>query len=119
MIELKKIRLSETLELPYICDLNVLMLVQDKYGTVLEFEKRIAGFEIKDEQTFPKEPDIAAVIFGLEAMICEGMDIDKKENGNIYPISNMNELHVAIERDYRKIARDLHIEMMRCFKVKK
>lgn len=80
MVVLNKIRLSETLELPYICDLNVLMLVQNKYGTVVEFEKRIASFEIKEERTIPKEPDVAAVIFGLEAMVCEGMDIDKKTN---------------------------------------
>ena len=119
MIQLKKIKLSEKLELPYICDLNVLMLAQNKYGTVTEFEKKIASFEIREGQTIPKEPDIAAVIFGLEAMVLEGMDIDKKENGNSYPISNMNELQAAIERDYRKIARDIHIEMMRCFKIKK
>lgn len=119
MITLKKIRLSETLELPYICDLNVLMLIQDKYGTVETFEKKIAGFDVHENRTVPKEPDVAAVLFGLETMVCEGMDIDKKENGISYPIANMNELQAAIERDYRKIARDLHIEMMRCFKVKK
>lgn len=116
MLEINKIALSENLELPYICDLNVLGQLQKKYGTIEEFERRIVNFNDKKKY---KEPDALAVLTGLDLMVQEGMKIDREENNAVHPVSSLNEIHYKTERDYRSIAKDIHRELERCFKVKK
>lgn len=119
MIELKKIKLSDTLELPYICDLNVLKRIQCKYGSVTEFEKRILNFETVDQKIRFKEPDLEAVIFGLFCMTQEGYRIDVEENGAKYSLMNENEMLTKTERSFIMLAYDIRQELKRCFTVKK
>lgn len=53
-------------------NLNVMAVIQDKYGTLGEWGK----LTDKDE-----EPNAQAIIFGLCAMINEYIDIQNEENG--------------------------------------
>ena len=56
-------------------NLNVMEVIQDKYGTLEKWGKLTDGAENDGE------PNAKAVIFGITAMLNEGIDIEKQENG--------------------------------------
>lgn len=56
-------------------NLNVMEVVQEKYGTLEKWGKLTDGVENDGE------PNAKAVIFGITAMLNEGIDIDNEENG--------------------------------------
>lgn len=56
-------------------NLNVMEVIQDKYGTLENWGKLTDGAENDGE------PNAKAVIFGITAMLNEGIDIDNEENG--------------------------------------
>ena len=56
-------------------NLNVMEVIQDKYGTLENWGKLTDGSENDGE------PNAKAVIFGITAMLNEGIDIDNEENG--------------------------------------
>lgn len=56
-------------------NLNVMEVIQDKYGTLENWGKLTDGAESDGE------PNAKAVIFGITAMLNEGIDIDNEENG--------------------------------------
>lgn len=56
-------------------NLNVMEVVQEKYGTLEKWGKLTDGAENDGE------PNAKAVIFGITAMLNEGIDIDNEENG--------------------------------------
>mgnify|MGYP003459635511 FL=1 len=56
-------------------NLNVMEVIQDKYGTLENWGKLTDGTENDGE------PNAKAVIFGITAMLNEGIDIDNEENG--------------------------------------
>lgn len=56
-------------------NLNVMEVIQDKYGTLEKWGKLTDGAENDGE------PNAKAVIFGITAMLNEGIDIDNEENG--------------------------------------
>ena len=120
------IRLSEDIELPYKCDLYVLDMIQQKYGTIVEFEKQLIGIKTvpdKDENGNPinkdikVEPSISAILFALPLMIREGLEIEQV-NGE-HPFKTNLDIISVVTRDYRAIADDLHSELKNCFKIKK
>lgn len=55
-------------------NLNVMEEIQEKYGSLDEWGKQTDG-------TGNGEPNVKAVIFGLTAMINEGIDIENEEKG--------------------------------------
>lgn len=56
-------------------NLNVMQVIQDKYGTLDNWGKLTDGAENNGE------PNAKAVIFGITAMLNEGIDIENEENG--------------------------------------
>ena len=56
-------------------NLNVMEVIQDKYGTLEKWGKLTDGAENDGE------PNAKAVIFGIMAMLNEGIDIENEENG--------------------------------------
>ena len=62
-------------EYKLVFNLNVMEVIQDKYGTLENWGKLTDGTENDGE------PNAKAVIFGITAMLNEGIDIDNEENG--------------------------------------
>lgn len=123
-MEIARIKLSDTLEVPFRCDLYVLNAIQKQYGTIEAFEKELVGlYEGKDtgeEKKYEvREPSIKAMLFALPLMVREGFRAEHEENGRQIPDMNDMQLVLGIRRDYRLIAEDMHEEMRRCFGVKK
>lgn len=56
-------------------NLNVMEVIQDKYGTLENWGKLTDGAENDGE------PNAKAVIFGITEMLNEGIDIENEENG--------------------------------------
>lgn len=56
-------------------NLNVMEVIQEKYNTLENWGKLTDGAENDGE------PNAKAVIFGIMAMLNEGIDIDNEENG--------------------------------------
>lgn len=63
-----------------IFNLNVMEEIQDEFGSVDEWGKLTDGTK--------GEPNVRAIIFGLTAMINEGIDIDNEKNKtNVKPLT--------------------------------
>ena len=117
---LNKIVLSEELTLPIKCDLYLLDVIQQRYGTVVEFERQLVGIKMDENgQETLTEPSISAITFALPLMIAEGMDIAGEKNKNAYPRMTDKQIISSITRNYRAIAEDMHLELKRCFEIKK
>ena len=56
-------------------NLNVMEVIQEKYSTLENWGKLTDGAENEGE------PNAKAVIFGITAMLNEGIDIENEENG--------------------------------------
>lgn len=66
-------------KLPF--NLNVMEIIQEEYGSLDEWGNQTDG-------TDKNEPNVKAIIFGLAAMINEGIDISNEENGtDIKPLT--------------------------------
>ena len=62
-------------EYKLVFNLNVMEVIQDKYGTLENWGK------LTDSAENDGEPNAKAVIFGITAMLNEGIDIENEENG--------------------------------------
>jgi hypothetical protein len=62
-------------EYKLVFNLNVMEVIQDKYRTLKNWGKLTDGAKNNGE------PNAKAVIFGITAMLNEGIDIDNEENG--------------------------------------
>ena len=62
-------------EYKLVFNLKVMEVIQDKYGTLENWGKLTDGAENDGE------PNAKAVIFGITAMLNEGIDIENEENG--------------------------------------
>lgn len=61
-------------------NLNAMETIQEEYGSLDEWGKQMEGKN--------GEPNVKAVIFGLAAMLNEGIDIDNEDNGtDIKPLT--------------------------------
>lgn len=118
---------------PIICDLNVLEVLQDKYGSVNNFERKLLGLVIQrnekgeiiykddgDPLMLLMEPSIDAIETALLAMVKEGERVsgylDGKEDVDFTDeIVILNECTIPFE----KMARILHEEYKKCFETKK
>ena len=75
MKEISKTLEYKVNEYKLVFNLNVMEVIQDKYGTLENWGKLTDGTENDGE------PNAKAVIFGITAMLNEGIDIDNEENG--------------------------------------
>ncbi len=119
MVELARIKVNDTLELPLRCDLYVLDMLQEKFGSVEAFEKQLLGIKEENGEIIRCEPSVQAVATALPLMIMEGIDIDKDLNGVQYDIKSVKHLIALTTRNYRELAAELHNEMKRSFQTKK
>ena len=68
-------------EYSLVFNLNVMEIIQEKYGTLEEWGNLTDGSK-------NGEPDAKAVIYGFTAMLNEGIDIENEENGtDIKPLT--------------------------------
>lgn len=132
MYELKRIMVGGK-TFPIKFDINVLERVQDEYGTINEFERKLRGIEVaRDEEgkviynekdkpmlRATKEPSIKAIKTVLPAMINEGLAIEAEETGKSWePVSELwvlSNCNVSFEL----LAEMIYEEYKRCFEVKK
>lgn len=128
MIErLKYIELSGE-NYPIKCDLAVLEEAQERYGTINEFEIKLAGFEVDENgkivrneknKIVRKEPSFKAVRFALHRMVNEGIDIENqytKEKKN--HLSEKEISFLCTDVNVFDLADQLHDEFCRCFQSK-
>lgn len=119
MLELAKIKINETTELPIHCDLYVLDMIQQKFGSVEDFEKKLIGIKEDNGKVHRCEPSIDTVIQAFTLMVMEGIEIENELNGKQFDIKSAKYLIASTTRNYRELAAELHEEMRRCFQTKK
>lgn len=79
--------MTEDMEYPLICTFNVLEYIQNKYGTIADFEQRVSGVVQKEKSGSDKPQytytpiNIAAMLDGMTAMINEGIKIKHEKTG--------------------------------------
>lgn len=131
MEKLKKIQIGET-KYPFKIDLNVLEQIQEKYGSVHEFERDLLGLkylkdkegnQLYDEEGAPRmykqEPSIKAIRTILPLMINEGLEIEAEEKGESFtPVSDQTILREC-GVPFNLLAEIIHEEFRRCFATKK
>lgn len=65
-------------EYKLVFNLNVMETIQDEYGTIEKWTHLTDGID--------SEPNAKAVVFGITAMLNEGIDISNEENGTNDPM---------------------------------
>ncbi|MEY8495669.1 hypothetical protein AALC16_22060 [Lachnospiraceae bacterium 29-91] len=128
--ELKFIELSGE-KYPVKCDLVVLEKIQDEFGSLNEFEKKIypwnpvldeAGEKIRDEngnvETEFQMPDIPTVNTALFFMVNEGEEIAAEREGREPRSYSRNEIVRKVDISPVSLALKLHTEYYRCFELK-
>ena len=109
-------------EVPLWCDIYVLNEVQEEYGTIGDFERKLAG--IKEigkgdkKKVYKVEPEVKTIIFALKLMIKEGY---KKEAllGEEREKEDVEKLVMDVDIPFNLLADMLHNEFRRCFAAKK
>lgn len=117
---------------PYIIDLNVLEAIQDKFGSISEFERKVVGVEkvldkngqeLLEANGSPKmrivEPNMAAINFILPEMINEGLAIEAEREGKEYKPVNPLLIMADCNLEYTELSRLIHEEFVRRFESKK
>ena len=128
--ELKFIELSGE-KYPVKCDLVVLEKIQDEFGSLDVFEKKIypwipvldeAGEKIRDEngnvETEFQMPDIPTVNTALFFMVNEGEEIAAEKEGREPRSYSRNEIARKVDISPVSLALKLHTESYRCFELK-
>lgn len=103
---------------PIKCDLAVLEAAQEEYGTLNEFERKLAGFkeEKGKDGSIRTEPSIKAVRLALTWMLNEGIDIENaKEGGKRKHITDLQMKELLTDANVFEVADKLHKEFSRCF----
>lgn len=123
---MEKLKILQINSMKYPIKMNnyVLEAIQEEYGTVNEFEKKLVGIEeveSEDGEIIKKrvEPSIKAINFVLPLMVREGMRLDaynkEKDPDYIDDYEIIGKLNIS----FWEIAVILHEEMNRCFQSKK
>lgn len=131
MEQLRRIMIGEK-TYPFKIDLNVLEMVQEKYGSVKAFERELLGWRYrKDEEGIQMyttegiplidivEPSVAAVKMILPAAVMEGMQIEADEHNR--PMEDITEDYIIHNCNvaYMELCVMLQEEFSRCFAAKK
>ncbi len=131
MEKLRRIMIGEK-TYPFKIDLNVLEMVQEKYGSVKAFERELFGWRYrKDEEgkqmyssdgvpmIYIVEPAVTAVKLILPAAVMEGLQIEADEhNRQMEEITEDYILHNC-NVPYMDLCVMLQEEFSRCFAAKK
>lgn len=117
---------------PIKIDLNVLEHIQQAFGTVNEFERKILGLEVvRDENGQveykedgePKyrsvEPSISAIKAVLPSMINEGLAIEADEQNHSWEPVSDKWIFANCDIAFDTLAKIIHTEFKKCFAVKK
>ena len=128
--ELKFIELSGE-KYPVKCDLVVLEKIQDEFGSLDAFEKKIypwhpvldeAGEKTREEngnvETEFQMPDIPTVNTALFFMVNEGEEIAAEKEGREPRSYSRNEIVRKVDISPVSLALKLHTEYYRCFELK-
>ncbi len=113
-------------------DLNVLERIQEEYGSIYEFERKILGLEVARDENgrviydddkkpvmLSVEPSIKAIKTVLPLMVNEGLAIEAEETGMGWaPVSDLW-VFSNCSIDFNVLARMIHAEFKRCFETKK
>lgn len=131
MNKLRTIRIGDT-DYPMLCDLNVLETLQEEFGSVNTFERKLLGLEfVKDEdgnQVYqadgkPKmtlvDPSIKAIKIALVEMVNEGIAYSAYSEGKQWDMIDDLMLVANCTMPYTEIANIVHEEYKRCFETKK
>lgn len=131
MEKLKRIMIGGK-TLPIKIDLNVLEHIQNNYGTINEFERKILGIEaardaegkvIYGEDKKPVmvsvEPSIKAIKTVLPSMINEGLAIEAEELGKSWEAVSDQWVYANCTIAFDTLAEIIHEEFKRCFEIKK
>lgn len=116
--------------IPYKCDLFVLEKIQDKYGSLSEYENRLSGFtpskdengeNIRNEKGYlvgtSEQPDISVLNDTLIWMVEEGLEIEREAGKETVSITNRGLIRM-VDMSPRELSEILHEEFNRCFKRK-
>lgn len=109
-------------KVPLWCDLFVLNEIQDRYGTINAFEKKLLGISEKmvagEIQRYKVEPSTEAVLFVLPLMIKEGYKKAEQLGEKIQKV-DAEQTILDMDISYEVLAQLLHQEFKRCFATKK
>ena len=84
-------------------NLNVMEEIQDEYGSLREWG------ELTDGKSSDGEPNVKALIFGLRAMLNEGIEIENDENeSDIKPLSKKQVGRMLTEVGIKKMNDDMN-----------
>ncbi len=125
MRDLTKIKIAGQ-EYPIKLDINVLEEIQEKYGSVNQFEREILGIKNVEYNTEGKvenfescEPSIKAIKTVLPLMINEGMKITADMENKEYTPVDAETIYRECDMDFNVLANIIHAEYRKCFAVKK
>lgn len=117
-------------ERPIKCNIEVLAALQDRFGTLNNFEKAILGVEeILEKDGKPKkddegnilysvgEPSLRAIIISLPLFLKAGYD-DAIEQGEAKEQPDLKKSIKDMDFDYIKAAKLIHDEFQRCYERK-
>lgn len=83
-------------------NINVMEVIQDEYGT-------LDKWGTLTDATNGKEPNAKAVIFGITAMLNEGIDIDNEEKGkNIKPLTHKQVGRMLTEIGLKEVTKTMN-----------
>lgn len=76
-------------------DLNVLAEIQEQYGSIAEFERKLRGLRPSEEEGkfYLGEPSAKAIAFILPLMVNEGFEIEA-DRLQKYPVEQLSRLEV-------------------------
>ena len=116
---------------PMRCGMEVLEIVQDKYGSIEEFENRLMPFERKKDENgedvlneegvpigryvIPKISDLGDA---LHLMVTAGLEMEADLSGKETESVTRKELLQKADMPPTVLGEILHAEMMRCFRRK-
>lgn len=116
---------------PLRCGMEVLEIVQDKYGSIEEFENRLMPFERKKdkngEDVLNEEgvpigryviPKISDLGDALHLMVTAGLEMEADLSGKETESVTRKELLQKADMPPTVLGEILHAEMMRCFRRK-
>jgi hypothetical protein len=115
---------------PFKCDNLVLEQLQDEFGTLDDFEKKLNGWvPVLDENGIQKkndkgeglfkvvEPSMKAINFSLLLMIREGVEIHNETAAEKIELPSDKALLRLIEQPL-PVSKEIYEEYLNCFKVK-
>ena len=109
-------------QVPLWCDIFVLNEIQEKYGSIGTFERRLIGVPEdagKDWKGIKKEQNITAIIFALELMIQEGYKKADMLEDCATSHEDPRSLLMDIDIPFPELSDIVHEVYKRCFQSKK